>query len=70
MYKIFTRNWWREARADEHDWPNNLVPNATARKYTIDTVETFEDAIEIAKKYNETHKPGRLERKAEIMEIK
>ena len=64
MFKVFTRNWWRENK----DWPKGLEPHA-GRKYTIDTVSTEEEARKICQEYNKTHKPGRLSRKAEYESI-
>lgn len=60
-YRIFTRTWWR----DNPSWPNGLEPSP-GRKYTIDTANSYEEAQEVCRKYNETHKPGRLSRKAEF----
>ena len=60
MYKVFIRNWWRK------DEKGNLVPDPGARKTTYASgLDTEEEARAICKRYNETHKPGRLSRKAE-----
>lgn len=63
-YRVFTRTWWRNNKA----WPDGLEPCA-GRKTTIDKVKTEEDAQRRCKAYNDTHKPGRLSRKAEYEEI-
>ncbi len=65
MYKVFVRNWWQ----NNPQWPNSLEPDGGARKTTIGEVKTQEDARIMCKAYNSTHKPGRLSRKAEYMEI-
>ena len=58
MYKVFVRNWWRIENG-------RLVPDPAAIKYTLDFVETEEEARKICKEYNSTHSPGKLSRKAE-----
>ena len=59
-YDVFTRTWWRNNPA----WPNGLEPCAGRRTYLARGV-TEERALAICKAYNESHKPGRLSRKAE-----
>ena len=67
-YRVFTRTWWREATANEHGRPDNLIP-CPGRKHTIAArVSTEAEAQEICERYNSTHKPGRYSRKAEYME--
>lgn len=62
MYKVFVRNWWKR----NPEWPNGLEPNLGARKTTIrKTIDTEKEAREICRRYNETHDPGPLSRKAE-----
>ena len=61
MYRVFVRNWWRK------DHRGNLVPNSGGRKTTLRRVPTAKEAREMCKRYNETHKPGVLSRKAEYM---
>lgn len=61
-YRVFTRTWWRNN--DSGEWPNNLEPYA-GRQTTIAKHCTEAEAREICRQYNETHKPGRLSRKAE-----
>ena len=64
-YRVFVRNWWKR----NPDWPNGLEPNPRARKTTIAArVATEEEARAICKRWNETHDPGRLSRKAEYTE--
>ena len=62
-YKVFVRNWWRL------DWQPGCagvrVPDPGARKTTIATGCTEEEARAICAEYARTHKPGRLSRKAE-----
>jgi len=65
MYKVFTRNWWKENPA----WPGGLEPDATARWHTIHTrIKTEEEARRLCHLWNSTHNPGRLSRKAEYTE--
>jgi len=62
LYRVFTRTWWR----DNPDWPDGLEPSL-GRKTTLAKRVSFEEARRIARKYNATHEPGRLSRKAEFM---
>lgn len=64
MYRVFVRNWWKH----NPEWPCGLEPHGAARKTTIAKVRTAEEARAIAERYNMTHKPGRLSRKAEYTE--
>ena len=65
MYTVFVRNWWKENK----NWPNGLEPDPTARKYIVErNIKDENTAREIAQKWNRTHKPGRLSRKAEFEE--
>jgi len=61
-FTVFVRNWWR--------WENDaLTPDPTARKHTLCRyVPTEEDAQQICREYNASHKPGPLSRKAEYGE--
>jgi hypothetical protein len=61
MYRVFVRNWWRQ----NPSWPAGLEPDPGARKTTLARVSTEEEAQELCRQYNDTHKPGRLSRKAE-----
>jgi hypothetical protein len=62
-YKTFTRTWWRNNPA----WPNGLEPCA-GRRYTHATRLSEQEAQEMCKRWNATHKPGRLSRKMEYTE--
>jgi len=61
MFTVFVRNWWK----NNPSWPNGLEPDPSARKTKLATFETQEECIRYCKEYNQTHKPGRLSRKAE-----
>ena len=65
-YIVFVRNWWKPNR----DWPNGLEPNPRARKTIIAKVMTESEARAVAQRYNATHTPGRLSRKAEYTNMK
>lgn len=68
MYTVFVRNWFKynPSVINELDSSlNGLEPDSTARKYKLATFKTENEAIEYARKYNKTHKEGRLRRKAE-----
>lgn len=63
-YRVFTRTWWKRNPA----WPGGREPNA-GRKHTIARrVETETEARVICQRYNDTHDPGFLSRKAEYEE--
>ena len=65
MFKVFTRNWWKH----NPSWPQGLEPDGGARKTTIaKNVRTEEEARAICQRWNASHKPGRLSRKAEYTE--
>lgn len=65
MYRVFVRNWWKK----NPKWSGGLEPDPSARKTTLrKNVKTEEEAQQIAKEYNRTHKPGKLSRKAEYEE--
>ena len=58
-FTVFVRNWWR--------WENGVrVPAPGARKVTLATRCTYEEAVRICKAYNGSHNPGPLSRKAEF----
>lgn len=59
-YKVFVRNWWRI------DEKGIRVPNPGARKTTIATGCTYEEARQICERYRANNEPGRLSRKAEF----
>jgi hypothetical protein len=67
-YRVFVRNWWRWESA--YGLPNaasrgRLVPDPGARKTTLATRCTEQEAQAICRRYQETHTPGPLSRKAE-----
>lgn len=63
-YRVFTRNWWRR----NPEWPGGREP-WPGRKYTLcKRVETAEEARAICERWNATHPPGFLSRKAEFEE--
>ena len=67
-YKVFVRNWWKWET--DRFGMKRLVPDSRARKTTlVKRVETEKEAREICKKYNDSHNPGSLSRKAEYTEI-
>ena len=59
-YTVFTRTWWK----NNPSWPNGLEPSA-GRRTTIAKADSEEEARNICQRYNASHKPGRLSRKAE-----
>jgi len=68
-YRVFVRNWWRIER--KPTGYNNAtlpvrVPDPGARKTTLATRCTYEEARRICDEYAATHKPGPLSRKAEF----
>lgn len=59
-YKVFVRNWWR------YDGPNRLlVPDPGARKTVLRTRLSEDEARQMCRDYNATHRAGPLSRKAE-----
>jgi hypothetical protein len=64
-YKVFVRNWWRWERSTTS---KVKVPDPGARKTTIATRCTYEEALRICQEYAKTHNPGPLSRKAEFTE--
>ncbi len=65
MFRVFVRNWWKRNPV----WPNGLEPDPCARKTTLCVVRTEEEARRRCQEYAETHRPGRLSRKAEYTRI-
>ena len=65
---MFVRNWWRWKYIT--GYPNGsrriLEPDPGARKTTLATRCTYEEARQMCARYAETHKPGPLSRKAEF----
>ena len=64
MYRVFTRTWWKR----NSGWPGGREP-CPGRKTTIGKAKTEDEAREICRRYNESHDPGFLSRKAEYEEI-
>mgnify|MGYP001618162635 CR=1 FL=1 len=60
-YRVFVRTWW----ANDPTWPGGLRPQP-GRQRTIARGCTYGEALQVADRYNSTHKPGRLSRKAEF----
>ena len=60
---MFHQTWWVE----NPSWPNGLEP-CLGRRKPIAKVETEEEARELCREWNRTHKPGRLSDKAEYEE--
>lgn len=65
MYTVFTRTWWTE----NSDYPDGLEPCAGRKQTLQNGVESEREAKLIAQEWNRTHKPGRLSKKAEFMEV-
>ncbi|GAF74376.1 unnamed protein product [marine sediment metagenome] len=64
MYKVFVRNWWKR----NPTWPDGREPSP-GRQHTLQKrIKTEEEARAICKRYNATHEPGFLSRKAEYTE--
>jgi hypothetical protein len=63
MYKVYHRTFWRE----NPSWPEGREPGV-GKSYFIDEVDTEEEARELCKTWNRTHKPGNLSDKAEYEE--
>jgi hypothetical protein len=62
-YHVFVRNWW----TPNPSYPNGLEP-CPGRKTYLRKHVTYADALAICERYNSTHNPGRLSRKAEFEE--
>ncbi len=60
-YRVFTRTWWRR----NPDWPGGREPSP-GRKHTLAQRLTYEEARATCQRYNATHNPGPLSRKAEF----
>ena len=59
-YRVFVRNWWR------YEDGRFRVPHPEAKKTTLASHMTYEEAQRMAHAYNATHVPGPLSRKAEF----
>lgn len=67
-YRVFVRNWWRWKSAPDRWYRGggkHLVPDPGARKITLATHCTEEEARAHCAEYRRTHEPGPLSRKAE-----
>lgn len=64
-YRVFVRNWWRRPLPGEGSYQNR-VPDPSARKTTIATRMTYEEAVALCEEHARTHRPGPLSRKAEF----
>jgi hypothetical protein len=63
MYRTFTRTWWRIENGKR-------VPGTGRRSYAgHDRFETEDEARAYCRRWNETHAPGLLSRKAEYEEV-
>lgn len=62
-FSVFTRTWWKYNK----DWAGGREPCA-GRKTYLDSGLTEAEARARCKKYNESHDPGPLSRKAEYEE--
>lgn len=60
LYRVFHRTWWRR----NAEWPGGREPGA-GRKTTLARHVTEAEARAICKRYNDSHDPGFLSRKAE-----
>jgi hypothetical protein len=64
-YRVFVRNWWRWDTIDSTG-QRRLAPDPGARKTTLATGCTYEEARRLCEEYAASHKPGPLSRKAEF----
>jgi hypothetical protein len=64
MYYVFTRTWWKR----NPDWPGGREPGAGRKTTLARNVPTETEARAICKRYNDSHDPGFLSRKAEYQE--
>jgi hypothetical protein len=70
-YRVFVRNWWRwewkpaPSYGETRKGNRALVPDPGARKTTLATRCTEEEARAMCRAYQASHKPGPLSRKAE-----
>ena len=64
MYRVFTRTWWKR----NADWPGGREPSAGRKTTIARNVQTEEEAQAICRRYNTSHDPGFLSRKAEYEE--
>jgi len=59
-YTVFVRTWWKK----NSSWPGGREPGV-GRKTVIGRVSTESEAREMAQRYNMSHSPGFLSKKAE-----
>lgn len=52
-YNVFVRTWWKRNAS----WPDGREPHLGRKTYLRKHV-TYDDALAIAKQYNDTHDPG------------
>lgn len=62
-YNVFTRTWWKR----NPSWPNGREPHMGRKTYLARRV-SYQEARDICKRYNDSHDPGFLSRKAEFEE--
>lgn len=60
-YTVFVRNWWRIENGKR-------VPDPGARRHTLGTFDTEDEARAACAEYRAEHEPGELSRKAEYEE--
>lgn len=60
-YNVFTRTWWKR----NPSWPSGREPGAGRKTYLARRV-SYSEARAICERYNTTHDPGFLSRKAEF----
>lgn len=64
-YTVFVRTWWK--RSPGSGYPHDLEPSAGNKEF-LDYAATEEGARKIAQRYNASHDPGELSKKAEYEE--
>jgi hypothetical protein len=64
MFHVFTRTWWKR----NPNYPGGREPGVGRKTTLARNVTTAEEARAICQRYNETHAPGFLSRKAEYQE--
>jgi hypothetical protein len=64
MFYCFTRTWWRR----NPSWPGGREPGAGKKHTLARNVKTEAEAQAICRRYNDSHDPGFLSRKAEYDE--
>lgn len=62
-YNVFVRDWWQP----NANWPDGREPGPGEKTYLRKHV-VREDALELCERYNDTHEPGPMSRKAEFEE--